>query len=190
MLASVVSEAHKVAVVWKKEKKSDLESLTVKYVFPTWLRPQPMQSRCIRSLFTPQNSIIKWYHKVTYTKLTNDKPTATQTAHIIPSHGEGFEPGDVGRAPFVELIPDPLVFDADPLVVGRANPVVAVPLPVLVPVPTDVVLTTDVTAVLARPQAPTTADKSFTFLRAAGVEPQLAACVIHIESVSRSKTAA
>jgi len=125
-----------------------------------------------------------------YTKPTNENPTATQTTHIIPGHSEGFEPRDVGRAPFDELIPDPLVFDTDPLVVGRASPVVAVPLPVLVPVPTDVVLITDVTAALVRPQAPTTADKSFTFLRAAGVEPQLAACVIHIVSVSRSKTAA
>jgi hypothetical protein len=40
-----------------------------------------------------------------------------------------------------------------------------------------------------KPHAPVTADKSCTLFNAAGVEPQLAACVIHIEPVSRSKTA-
>jgi hypothetical protein len=40
------------------------------------------------------------------------------------------------------------------------------------------------------PHAPVTTHKSCTLLNAAGVEPQLVACVIHIESVSRSKTAA
>ena len=39
------------------------------------------------------------------------------------------------------------------------------------------------------PHAPVTADKSWMLLSAAGDEPQLAACAIQIESVSRSKTA-
>jgi recombinational DNA repair protein (RecF pathway) len=45
-----------------------------------------------------------------------------------------------------------------------------------------------VTAEFVEPQAPTTADRSLTLLRAAGVEPQLAACVIQTESDSRSNT--
>lgn len=45
------------------------------------------------------------------------------------------------------------------------------------------------TADSVTPQAPVTADRSWMLLSAAGVEPQLAACVIQMESVSRSKTA-
>lgn len=55
----------------------------------------------------------------------------------------------------------------------------------LVPVPLPV----PGTAALVSPQAPVTAAKSRTSLRAAGVEPQFSAWVIQMESVSRSKTA-
>ena len=54
---------------------------------------------------------------------------------------------------------------------------------------TSVLLVLSTGAVCFSPQAPVTAVKSWMLLSAAGVEPQLAAWVIQIESVSRSKTA-
>ena len=54
---------------------------------------------------------------------------------------------------------------------------------------TSVLLVLSTGVVCFSPQAPVTAVKSWILLSAAGVEPQLAAWVIQIESVSRSKTA-
>lgn len=78
--------------------------------------------------------------------------------------------------------------EAEPAVVDDASVPGGPPL-LAVPPPVAEVLLPPVTPALVNPQAPVNVARSSALLRAAGVEPQLAAWVIQMAWFSRSKTA-
>lgn len=108
--------------------------------------------------------------KVAYTQFHVVIMAATPRVHTIP------DPFTTDLAPTDTRVFPPEVPPGEPLPLPLPNPGI----PALVPPAVDEMVV---------PQAPTTEDKSFTLLRAAGVAPQFAACVIQTELPSKSKTA-
>lgn len=172
--------AARVRTSWSSEVQTQVQSML------NWMYAKERPCSCSNSyMHLEKLQIQPRYHNSLCS--TTPIPNPHTNSHILLLH---LDAGDVGRAPLSsELIPETGDPAASTAAVAVGAAAVTISLALSVQVLGDAALVVPLTDVLVMPHAPVTDGKSRMLLSAAGVEPQLVACVIQMEDVSRSNTA-